>query len=337
MDKLPLIRFEVPLKSDAISGAELLRSNKALLIRRAIDPALLRVYGKAWQEHRETFRDAQMRAPDEAKRNRIWNENFHYLHRAADLEKYAFVKALAQSPALAVLRVFFGTDIVVSTWAHLVLPIYMPSGHLRENALPFHQDGGRHDTFAVRAWVLLYPESAEDISAGVQILPTRGSSDILPFETERPTTETFEGLESAHDAVASVEVREAPWTPIVRLGDVLMFSGDCLHRTYIPPHLSTLYAWSSRSHTPLSRLKSRFPRLLRTEAAPNFDRWAAQVTLFPGTRGFIEKADTDYCIIAPDYILFPTNETVETWPGNAPRETPEQKLRARAGFDLVAI
>lgn len=323
------IQIEIPLKTDAAAGAELLRANKTLLVRRAIAPDLLRAYGDAWRRHQDEFSVAFGGAAGLAQQNRVRNDFFHRVHQLAGLEPLAFVKVLARSPTLDMIRGFFGTPVVLSTWENLVSQIIMPYAHLRTSALPFHQDGGRHSATCVRAWVLLHPETAGDDSPGVELLPTRATSTILPFETERPTNPVYRGLETAHAEVSAVAATAASWTPIVRRGDVLVFCGDCLHRTYTPPQAA------ARARGLRARLTRRFPRWL-PQSSP-LDRWAVQVTLYPGSPEFLAEATSEYCVLAPDHIIFPTSDAVERWVSDPPKESPEQKLTARPGFERIAL
>ncbi|HTZ36687.1 MAG TPA: hypothetical protein VMB84_11720, partial [Stellaceae bacterium] len=45
------INVEVPLRVNAELGARLLRQNKTLIVRNALDPAMVRAYGRAVKEH----------------------------------------------------------------------------------------------------------------------------------------------------------------------------------------------------------------------------------------------------------------------------------------------
>jgi hypothetical protein len=296
------IHLEVPLRVGTQAAAQLLRDNKALVVRGAIDAAVVRRYGCALRDRLDTYK-AQLEAiRDNAKARRFMNEHFRQVHEAAGLEPYALIKTLSRSPALDVMRSYFGLRNLPSTWTHLVSGIAMRTSEGARDALPFHQDGGMYGGYFVRAWILIYPESAGDLAAGVQFLPERSAAKMHPIEKEAPVSPTYGFLETSHQHIRSVESEQRPWTPVVRVGDIVLFTGDCLHATYIPPTVAS-------------------------------DRIAIQATFFAG------DPDVDFCVFTPDGVQFPTDGIVESWYDKTLPKSPvlpAQTPGPRHGFDLIA-
>ena len=250
------MNVEASLIVDAVEGARLLRQNDALVVRRALPVEMIRAYGRAWLALASEYREAS-------------NAHFRRVHDVAGLDRYALVTALAQSPIIETLRTYYGITDLPCIWNLLVSAFGMEAAH-PERAVPFHQDGGAGGQPYVRAWTLIHPESVADIAPGLALLPTRGRG-VLSIDPNPVSLDFYRGLETSHDTVREIEATQPAWTPIVRLGDAVLFTGDCLHASYFPPGATV-------------------------------DRLALQITFCA-----VPPAER-HCIFRPDGVQFPTDD-----------------------------
>ncbi|MBV8165967.1 MAG: hypothetical protein JO021_04180 [Alphaproteobacteria bacterium] len=260
---------ETPLRTDPAASAALLRENRALLIRHALEIGVVARFGAAWRDGYQAFMAGiQAAAGDPGRTARFRNEHFRRLHEVAGLAPYALVRSLGQSTAMDTLRAYFGVDRLASAWEHLVTPFGLWHANGPAHGMPYHQVG----LPAVRAWILIHPESAGDGAPGLEFLPRREEPAMLTIEPH-PTSASYGHIETEHAAVRAVAINQSTWTPIVRHGDVVLITGDCLVRT-------------------------RFPEPCTA------DRFAILATFFTKPGGIC-------CHFTPTGVEFPTDDSVE--------------------------
>lgn len=264
-------------------AAVLLRQNKALLVRGALDPEVARRFGRAWDAGYDAHMAELDGTTDGAARRLLIDRHYADLHERADLPPYELLRQIARSSAFKIVHAYCGTPTVLATWNHLVHARAMRG---RSEALRFHQDGGAGGDLYIRAWVLVHPESAGDNAAGLQLLPVPGESHIYPFDPGG----RYDGPASTIEAIDKLRDEQAPWTPIVRLGDVLLFIGDCLHASHWP------------------------------EIVSERRRWAFEVTFMRGTAVVIDEFGRDFCVFDERGIQYPSRATLGAWGTGPSRE-----------------
>jgi hypothetical protein len=188
------------------------------------------------------------------------------MHAVAGLAPYAVLRSLAHSSAMQTLFAYFGTDRLASEWEHLVYAMGMWRYAGADHGLPYHQNG----TGMIRAWILIYPESAGDVAPALEFLTTRKPTEMLPLEAT--PTSVYPTIETSHAVIRELEAQQSSWAPLVRVGDVVLFTGEVLHRTRFP---------------------ANFPS----------DRYAIQATFFAARQGIS-------CYFTRNGVEFPTDDSV---------------------------
>lgn len=273
------VELSVAVSNDQAAAA-LLAEHKALLVRGALNADIVGRFGRAWDAGYDAHM-ADLEPLTGGARLRFQGAYFNEIHDRAGLPRYELLRELARSPVIEIAQSLFGTPSALAFWGNLVHPRVMLN---KSDALPFHQDGGQGGGFYLRAWILLYPESVSDNAAGLQLLPVPGEQRLLARTDDAGAR--YPGLAVTASEVERVKSHQAPWTPIVRLGDVLLFRGDCLHATYFPKHIDTR-------------------------------RSAIEATFIPATDTALNQIDRDFCIFSAGSVRYPSEQTIEAW-GDGP-------------------
>src|SRR5258705_11166086 len=128
----------------------MLRENRVLLVRHALDAGVVGRYGAAFRANYGNLIEGVQAAGEAGKIARFRNEHFRRLHQEAGLAPYALVRSLAHSPAINTLMAYFETDKRATSWEHLLTMMVIGYRNGPQYALPYHQIGGTYA--AVRAW-----------------------------------------------------------------------------------------------------------------------------------------------------------------------------------------
>jgi len=266
-----------------------LRSQKVVVLDRVLRRSIYERYGRA-----VSASHGRRRAEIKAERNRVAKHlrhlaHFKALHESAGLPPFAILTEFAASRAFDVIAEYCGAERVYAVW-HKFLTVRPQRLSDPEGALPFHQDGyfGQYEPF-IRAWIPLAPRSIGDSSPGLQFLPEPGTLNWYPID-EAPTSRDYAGNETSHSVIAELQKARPPFRPIVRTGDAIVFLGDCLHGTYVPP-------------------------------GAIHDRWALEFTFIRASDEVVRGFKRDYCMFGRDTIWWPKDETIVAWYSN-PQGTP---------------
>lgn len=268
---------DLPATTPPDQAAALLRDQQVILVRDAIDRDVVGRFGRTFAGKYDDYMRRHSAITDPGRRQRFMSEQFPALQIEAGLDRDAVVRSIARSPAMEIMRSYFGTEQIISLW-DLTIYAARRGPCAPGTSLPFHQDGTQFGSLGVRGWILLHPEVAGDQAAGIQFLP-RALDDrqYLPISPDAAFS-----VDTDPGALAPVLAKHRPWVPIVRLGDVVLFSGDVLHATYAAEGTTQ-------------------------------DRWALQATFHAGTPENLGHFTTNYSLIDRHGTLFPTHDTIERW------------------------
>lgn len=148
---------------------------------------------------------------------------------------FSLVRSILTPRVVSIASAYFekvaGTRDFILPYMNLQIRQFDPTRSRGETVIPFHQDAFAfpNGLSIINCWTLLYPEECGETSPGLDFLPVKLRA---PIKLEaRPASETYGFLESSHDELRRLEGKQAPITPSVRIGDVLMFNELAVHRT----------------------------------------------------------------------------------------------------------
>jgi hypothetical protein len=218
----------VPASEQARATAALLQ-NRICQVKSAITPA-----------HRDVIRQNA-----ERKMASVWGGNLLALlgERIQDdvyrVDPSIFL-ALFASPCLSIALQYFqercGVSEAVMIPMNLLARRFKPGFEGNDEiTIPFHQDafGVPVDWVVINNWVLMAPHECGKTSPGLEFVPDR-FQQFIALE-KNPTTRNYAFLETSHGMIEHYLAAYTPWRPSMELGDVIMFDGLALHRTYLHP------------------------------------------------------------------------------------------------------
>jgi hypothetical protein len=144
---------------------------------------------------------------------------------------FALVRSILSERLVAIVEAYFertaGTPDFMLPVNNLLIRRFSDATDSRMH-VPFHQDGVglRNQAVALNCWTMLSPDECGTRSSPGLELDPRVVDDFYRRERS-PRTELYASLEPRRRSFGSVR----PITPSIRLGDVLVFNGLCLHRT----------------------------------------------------------------------------------------------------------
>jgi hypothetical protein len=223
--KVCIEQIEVSPEQGPVEAARAIKFAACGLIRRAI-PEPERLYRFAYD---------RLVVPKDDGNNMLWYIS-HPAGAMYETDLWLVRHALAPrviAIACAYFQLVAGTTAFYLPYNTLLIRRF-DSGRTRADLfVPYHQDGGSFPSGAhiLNCWTLLYPDECGTTSPGLDLAPA-APRHLVAIEPNS-TSAYYRALEARHDYVE--RFGGDPITPSVRLGDVMMFNGFCLHRTSTRP------------------------------------------------------------------------------------------------------
>jgi hypothetical protein len=135
---------------------------------------------------------------------------------------------------IAIARAYFsettGTSEFILPYTGLNCRQFDPRHSDDDMVIPFHQDAFAYPGVPlINCWVLLHPEACGERAPGLDFLPI-AFDRLQPMES-RPASKQYAFLETDHALLDTLQKRHRPFTPLIRRGDVMMFTAEAMHRT----------------------------------------------------------------------------------------------------------
>lgn len=260
-----LREFEAGKAGVATAAGRELRRSQAVVIRGAIDRA----------QDVTIFADNRLVRTSEPGNNLLT-----YISQKTD-EGFAtdfwLLRAALTPRVIDIAAAYFGTrDMLLPLNNQLIRQFRSADDSRKDLLVPFHQDGAAFPAGVpmLNCWTPLYPQEVGTTAPGLDLSPV-AVNHILSIE-EKPTSKHYRQLETRHSYVE--RYAGTAITPSLRLGDMLMFTGNCLHRTSVAKGMSS-------------------PRV------------SAEVRLITANRAaqrFIKTSGADFATISNDRLAWPS-------------------------------
>jgi hypothetical protein len=224
------------------SNAVIPATSPARATQSLLDNRICQVTGALQQADRDTIRaraEAKMAGVVGGTLPMILGERREGPDEIFDVDVSLFL-AVLRSPVWPIVRAYFkarvGVEDAIMIPMNTLVRRFVPNEDRNEDIrIPFHQDAfGFPDTFmAVNCWVLMSPDECGMTAPGLEFIPDR-LDHMIPLE-KNPATKHYGFLETSHEVIERMLGHYRTWSPSIQLGDVTIFDGFALHRTYLHP------------------------------------------------------------------------------------------------------